>query len=302
MKIVFVGNFDVPYSTESHHAWTWRHLGHEVVTLQQNRTSEAQVLDACRDAQVFQFTHTHSWPSPITMDTVAKIRAMGVKSFSYHLDKYFGIGARQASYLEHPSFHLDYFFSTDGGHDEGWRAAGINHVYLEPGIVEYATYLGTSKEPTIDVLFTGSVGYHAEYPFRPAMAAALAANYGSRFQVRTGVREAPLNDLYAAATVCVGDHIFAGTPLYVSDRLFESVGRGAFIIYPHTPGVTDQIPGLVTYKPQDIQDLISKIDYFLDKGHESERVERRNLSFEHVKKNGTYTQRLQKVLDILFKV
>lgn len=299
MRVAFVGNFDVPWSTESHHAWTWRQMGHEVIQLQENRTSEHQVLEACRGSQIFQFTHTHGWNCPVTMSTVSQIHAMGVKSFSYHLDRYFGIGSRQENYLSHPSFHLNYFFSTDGGNEEGWRVAGINHVYLPPAVVAYGAYLGTPREPRIDVLFTGSVGYHAEYPFRPRMAAALQHNYGNRFQVRTGVREAPLNDLYASAKVCVGDHIFAGSPLYVSDRLFETVGRGGFIIYPDTPGVTDLIPGLVTYKPQDTDDLIHKIDYFLDLAHESERIERRNLSHEWVKKNGTYTNRLQKVLDTI---
>ena len=299
MRITFLGNFDCIWSTESHHAWTWRKMGHEVIQLQENRTSEKQVLDACRESQIFQFTHTHGWNCPVTMQTVSQIHAMGVKTFSYHLDRYFGIGSRQSSYLSHPSFHLNYFFSTDGGNEAGWKNAGINHIYLPPAVVEYGAYLSTPREPQIDVLFTGSVGYHAEYPFRPRMVAALTHNYGTRFQVRNGVRESPLNDLYAAAKVCVGDHIFAGSPLYVSDRLFETVGRGGFIIYPDTPGITDLIPGLVTYKPQDENDLIHKIDYFLDLAHESERLERRNLAFEWVKKHGTYTNRLQKVLDIL---
>lgn len=299
MKIAFVGNFDCIWSTESHHAWTWRKMGHEVIQLQENRTSEKQVLDACRESQIFQFTHTHGWNCPVTMQTVSQIHAMGVKTFSYHLDRYFGIGSRQSSYLSHPSFHLNYFFSTDGGNEAGWKNAGINHIYLPPAVVEYGAYLSTPREPQIDVLFTGSVGYHAEYPFRPRMVAALTHNYGTRFQVRNGVRESPLNDLYAAAKVCVGDHIFAGSPLYVSDRLFETVGRGGFIVYPDTPGITDLIPGLVTYKPQDENDLIHKIDYFLDLAHESERLERRNLAFEWVKKHGTYTNRLQKVLDIM---
>lgn len=302
MKIVFVGNFDVPYSTESHHAWTWRRMGHEVVQLQQNRTSEIEVLNACQSAQVFQFTHTHGWPCPVTMDTVAKIRAMGVKSFSYHLDKYFGIGSRQASYLEHPSFHLDYFFSTDGGNEDGWRAAGINHVYLEPGVVEYGAHTSLPNEQ-IDVLFTGSTNYHLEYPFRPQMVAALQSNYGNRFQVRTGVREAPLNALYASATCVVGDHIFAGEPYYWSDRLPETAGRGGFIIYPKVKGLEEyENNGLTTYEPQNVSDLIHKIDYFLDKAHEPERIDRRNRVHEYVKKHQTYSNHLKKVLDILFKV
>lgn len=299
MKIVFIGNHDVSFSTESHHAWTWRHMGHEVIQLQENRTSLSQILDACQRAQLLQFTHTHGWDFPgCSMALVSHLQEMKIPSFSYHLDRYFGIGSRQADYLKHPSFHLDYFFSTDGGNAEGWKAAEINHHYLPPGVVEYGAYMATPNEQ-IDVLFAGSVGYHAEYPFRPKMVEALRSNYGNRFQVRTGVREAPLNTLYASAKVIVGDHIFAGSPLYVSDRLFETIGRGGFIIYPDTPGITDLIPGLVTYKPQDVVDLIQKIDYFLDSAHEAERVERRHEAHQWVKANGTYTVRLRQILAIM---
>ena len=299
MRVTFVGNFDVPFSTESHHAWTWRKMGHEVIQLQQNRTTEAQVLDACRQSQLFQFTHTHGWPCPVSMETVSQIRDMGVKSFSYHLDKYFGIGARQAGYLEHPSFHLDYFFSTDGGSERQWNAAGVNHHWISPGVVEYGAYLGAPNEQ-IDVLFTGSEHYHAEYPFRQHLVSSLRANYGNRFQVRQGVREAPLNTLYAGATVCVGDHIFAGTPYYWSDRLPESAGRGAFIIYPRTQGLEEyEKNGLITYEPQNAEDLIKKIDFFLDKSYECDRIERRNQLHEYVKHNHTYTQKLNQILTIM---
>jgi hypothetical protein len=299
MRIVFVGNFDVPFSTESHHVWTWERLGHEVIKLQENRTNAQQIIDACRGAQLFQWTHTHGWNFPgEAMSLVEQIRAMGIPSFSYHLDRYFGIRNRENDYLQHPSFHLDYFFSTDGGNADGWKAVGVNHHYLLPGVVEYGAYLGQPNEQ-IDVLFTGSVGYHAEYPFRPKMAASLQSTYGNRFQVRTNVREAPLNALYASAKVIVGDHIFAGAPLYCSDRLFETVGRGGFIIYPDTPGITDLIPGLVIYRPQDAQDLVEKIDYYLDPAHEQERLWRRDSAFSWVRQHGTYTNRLQEILRMM---
>lgn len=298
--VAFVGNFDAPFCSESHYAWTFEQkLGWRVIRLQENRTSASEVIRQCENVDLFFWVHTHSWEIPNAESIAAYVKEKGIPSFSYHLDRYFGISAREGEYLRHPSFHLDFFFSTDGGNDEGWRAAGVNHIFLEPGVVEYEAYLGTAREPVIDVLFTGSVGYHSEYPFRPRMAAALAANYGPRFQVRTGVREQALNDLYAAATVCVGDHIFAGSPMYCSDRLFETVGRGGFIIYPDTPGITNKIPGLATYKPQDTQDLINKIDYFLDKGHEKERLERRDASFAYVRQYGTYTQRLSEILKIV---
>jgi hypothetical protein len=294
MRVVFIGNFDVPFSTESHHAWTWERLGHEVIKLQENRTCLWEIISACNQADLLSWTHTHGWH----ILCEEQIPSIHIPSFSYHLDRYFGIQNRESDYLSHPSFHLNYFFSTDGGNDDGWKRAGINHRYLPAGVVEYGCFLD-NRPVDIPVLFTGSVGYHHEYAFRPAMVAALQANYGERFQVRTNVREKALNELYASARVCVGDHIFAGAPLYTSDRLFETVGRGGFLIYPDTPGVTDLIPGLVTYRPQDIQDLIAKIDYYLDPAHEQERLWRRDLAFNWVRQHGTYTNRLQEVLRVM---
>ena len=92
----------------------------------------------------------------------------------------------------------------------------------------------------------------------------------------------------------MGDHCFAGQPYYWSDRLPETCGRGGFLLYPRTEGIT--IPTAL-YKPQDMGDLIQKIDYYL--AHDDERLQIRDAAFEHVKKNDTYTQRLQEVLRVI---
>lgn len=120
--------------------------------------------------------------------------------------------------------------------------------------------------------------------------------FASNFRVYGGIRENELNNLYATARVVVGDHCFAGQPRYCSDRLFETTGRGGFLIYPETEGITEEIPGLITYKPQDLDDLISKIKYWLDDDNQAERIRRRNQTHEWVKKNATYTNRMQFLL------
>ena len=304
MRIAFVGNFEVPFSTESHHKWTWEQMGHEVITFQQNRLHDDEdIIQALekQNIQLFQATSTHGWPC-FTMRTVEKLRELKIPSFSYHLDKYFGIGSREGSYLDHPSFHLDWFFSTDGNpaHANDWKKAGINHYYMPPGVVEYGTSYGRTSDSVIPIVFAGSVGYHAEYKFRPEMVHALHANYGENFRVVTGVREQALNDLFASSTCVVGDHIFAGEPYYWSDRLPESAGRGAFIVYPFVRGLEDYVEhGLVTYEPQNVQDLINKLDYYLDKGHEAERIERRNSVHNFVKSHCTYTHILNRILKVM---
>ena len=301
MKIVFVGNFDVPFSTESHHRWTWEHMGHQVVALQENRTTTEAILGACKGAQLLSITHTHGYPMGGTLpaeEMLQKVRDMGVPSFSYHLDLYFGLNTldkRDQRTGDHWSWKVDHFFSTDGSHEAEYKARGVNHHYLPPGVVEYGCFKGTPCEIfASDIGFVGSIGYHPEYPFRTRMVEALKKHYGARFRTYAGMREAALNNVYASIKVVVGDHCFAGQPYYWSDRLPETCGRGGFLLYPRTEGLT--IPTAL-YAPQDIGDLIRQIDYWL--ANDAQREEIRNLAFEHVKQNDTYTQRLQEVLRVI---
>jgi hypothetical protein len=301
VKIAFLGNFGPIHSTESHHAITWEKLGHQVVKLQEGSATTEQVLAACQGAQVFQWTHTHSWALPGLLqpeEMLDKIHAMGVKSFSYHLDVYFGLNAwdrRDELVGKHPSWKVQYFFSTVGSKDAEFKARGVNHFWLPPAVVESGCYEGIRQESlATDVGFAGSVNYHPEYPFRPQMIQALREYYGPRFRVFQGQREKALNDLYASIKVMVGDHCFAGQPRYWSDRLPETCGRGGFIVYPETEGLT--IP-VVTYEPQNVDSLIEAIDQHLLDSTTREFVRKR--CFNWVRINDTYTQRLQEVLKVM---
>lgn len=301
MRIAFLGNFGVPYSTESHHAWTWEKLGHHVTRLQEGRATTDEVLEACRGAQIFQYTHTHGWSTPgsiLITEMLDRIHEMGVKSFSFHLDVYFGLEAwdhRDSLVGKHPSWKTQYWFSTVGSKDAEFKQRGVNHYFLPPGVVEYGCYEG-KYEPSlaVDVGFAGSVNYHPEYPFRGQMVQTLQSHYGSRFRLFQGYREQNLNNLYASVKVMVGDHCFAGEPKYWSDRCPETCGRGGFIVYPRTEGLC--IPTAV-YEPQNVNDLIAKVDYYL--AHEAEREEIRKRCFLHTKMHDTYTVRLQEILKVM---
>lgn len=292
--IAVLGNHMVSFTTESELVWSLEHLGHKVVKFQESCDTTDKIIDVCRaeKVQLLIYIHTHGWGITGTRtveEMITLLRAEGVKTCSFHLDRFWSIPNREARIGNEPFWKTDVCFTADGGNQEGFAAKGVNHVWLPPAVVERGVHFG-SPNAELDVIFTGSVNYHPEYPFRPQMAATLRNHYGARFQVFQGVREERLNNLYASAKVCVGDHIFAGCPRYWSDRLPETIGRGGFIIYPRTEGI--DIPGLVTYTPQDTKDLIDKVDYFLDPAHEDERKERLVSAHEWVKKYDTYTQRM----------
>lgn len=302
MKIAILGNFNVVYSTESHLAWTWRDMGHEVIQLQEDRTSTDAVVTACRehDVKLFQWIHTHGWNTPGTRSLdqmLADVRALGVKTCSFHLDRYWGLNVadgRENRVGAHPFFHTDTVFTADGGNQDRFASRGINHKWLPPAVVKYGCYLGEPQPGIPPVIFTGAEGYHPEYPFRPQVVQRLRRAFGADFRQIQGYREAALNNLYASTRVVAGDSCFAGSPYYWSDRVPEVCGRGGFLIFPETPGL--EISGLVTYIPQNADDLIDKIRYYLDPENEPARRSHMLRAHEHVKAHDTYNNRMQTIL------
>lgn len=304
--IAILGNFEVPYCTESELAWTLaERLGHNVIKLQENRVNVEEVITGARDraAKLLIWVHTHGWEVPGDQyKMISTLRASGIKTCSFHLDRFWGLNIldqRQDRIGTHAFWRTDKVFTADGGNDEKFAALGINHVWMPPAVVERdCTFGNASLQFNCPIAFTGADGYHPEYPFRPMLLSRLRETYGpSNFRVYQGVRQQTLNDLYASVKVLVGDSCFAGSDRYWSDRVPETIGRGGFLIYPKTPGL--EIPGLVTYEPQNIEDLVKKINFWIDDDNKSDRIRRRNEAHEWVKKNATYTNRMQTLLETM---
>ena len=304
MRIALLGNFSVGFSTESELFWTLEErLGHEVVRLQENKIPTHEVVSTCRErgVKLFIYVHTHGWDVVGNISTdrmIEDLRNAGIKTCSFHLDRFWGLNTldqREDRIGTHAFWKTDVVFTADGGNDAKFAERGIKHVWLPPAVVERDCYFGKpSLQFNSPLCFAGADGYHPEYPFRSMLVTRLRELYGANFRVYQGIREAPLNDLYATVRVVVGDHCFAGAPRYWSDRVPETIGRGGFLIAPATEGL--EIPGLVTYEPQDIEDLRKKINYFIDDDHQTERIQLRNAAHEDVKKNHTYTNRMQTLL------
>ena len=138
-------------------------------------------------------------------------------------------------------------FTPDGDPaSEAWFAEqGINHVYVPPAVVSDECTVGNYRpELDHDVIFVGSKHYHPEWPHRGELLAWLEATYGDRFKRYGGdvqvMRGQDLNDLYASAKVVVGDSLcLPGHTRYWSDRYYETVGRGGFLIAPCVPGIEE---------------------------------------------------------------
>lgn len=308
MNVVFLGNFDVPYSTENDFAKTYEKLGHKVTKLQENRTTTSKILQACERADLFHYVHTHSWETPGLHSMEYVLEHLNCYSISVHLDYWRGL-AREKDVGNHPFWKTDFVFTADGGSNDWYREKGINHYYSPAGILEDSCYLGQKDERfSFDVVFVGSKGYHPEWAYRPQLINWLESIYQEKFERVAGdtrhgtIRGAELNNLYNSAKVIVGDTLCLNFnhPDYYSDRLFETVGRGGFLIFPKIKGIEKMFKlgeELITYEFGNFDQLKGLIDYYLE--HEEERDKIRLAGMERVKNEHTYTHRLSKILETL---
>ena len=304
MKIAYLGNHVPQHSTESHISATLESMGHQVDRLQENDVDIDMIVHTANQANLFLWTRTRGW---LRCNGKEMLRRIRVTTASYHLDLYCKI-SRQLEIPNDPWWRTDVVFTPDGGSDAFWKEHRINHVYQKAGVFKPECYI--PKVPLItDVVFVGSYGYHEEWPYRPRLVDYLRETYGDRFKKygnpETTVRGDKLNHVYAGAKVVVGDTLCPGFdhPNYWSDRVYETLGRGGFLIHPWIKGMQEEfIDGvhLCYYEYGDFKELKRLIDYYVT--HDKEREDIRLTGHYHVKENCTYDDRLQTALHKISQV
>ena len=308
-RIGYIGNWGPSHSTENHRAWGFRELGHEVREFQENGTLARDLMAAMPDLDLLLYSHTHDPNYNIKglVDVFIEYERAGVPTGSAHLDRWLWL-ARERDMGVEATWFTKYLWMADMSPEmvEKLEVLGIRDRahYLQPGVHAAECY---QAEPDHDqfphpIVFVGSKGYHPEYPWRPEMVDKLHRTYGDDFGHYGGggicnLRGHDLNVLLATAEVVVGDTCFGGRPNYVSDRYYETRGRGGFLLHPHVEGV-DHV-GVGHYEPCDFDSLRDQIDYY--RANEGEREAMRYLGHWEVKEHGTYTNRGQQILETIFE-
>lgn len=311
-KITFLGNFGVAFSSESHHKKSLEALGHEIIALQETQTNSETILDEAMKSDMFVWVHTHGWETPgsISMDMVLRyLKQAKIPSITYHLDLWLGL-KRQADLSKDSVYKsIEYFFTCDKQMATWFnKNTSVKGRYLPAGVLdEECKKFDLNNSWTIknDVIFVGSRGYHPEWPYRPQLIDWLRSTYTDKFTHIGGdgdtgtIRGLELNNVYSNSKVAVGDslNIDFKYPYYWSDRLYESIGRGGFTIFPYIEGVEDEFDinkELIVYKFGDFEELKEKIDYFINNDNEREKI--REAGFKKVINNYTYKNRWQSIL------
>lgn len=314
MKVTFLGNHSVSYSSETHHCEALESLGHSINRIQEGAINGRDLRAQALEADMFVWVHSHGrpvtndmrgWPGPaVAMSALLDELRNNAKivTATYHLDLFAAIPGRWNEYVKHDYIvgGLEHFFTVDSlmadWLNENTRTTGH---WLPPGVHEPECYMAKPQNP-VDVCFVGSRKYHPEWPDRPKLVDWLEARYAHRFRgygadFGKSVRGAALNQVYADAKVVVGDSFCPGYNYqghYWSDRCTETLGRAGFLIHPRVPymdEVFEDRKHLAYYDFGDMDQLEHLINYYLE--HSDEREEIRVTGHEYVKANHTYRQR-----------
>lgn len=315
LTIAYVGNFGPRHSTENHVALSLRENGHTVVPHQEDALHRGEaggwpgladtVLGQGADLVLWTRTWQHERPEE-QEQALLDLRAAGVFTASYHLDLYLGLD-REEQIGREAFWRTDLVCTADGFlPDDEWAARfGVNHRWVRAGVLREECQPGTLNPQYVsDVAFVGSHRrYHDEWPYRPELLRMLTTHYGERFAKwpRGGrsVRNEALNDLYASAKVIVGDSLCVGfdRPRYWSDRVYETIGRGGFLIHPYIEGMEDEFTDgehLRFYPFGDFAELRRLIDHYVL--HDNERQAIAGAGQAHVREHCTYTHRTQELV------
>lgn len=299
-KILYFGSFDKPYDTEVYVANTLESLGHSVDRKCTTKTSNQELKDLLIKDYDFVMLSKGWFPDEETAQRLLK--ESGKKTIGWFWDLCWGT-PRENLLSKHHLFKADIVFTSDGGNRD-WKKYGINHVTLRQGIYEPEAVKGNVQyKYSYDVAFVGTLVHESAFNWkhRSDLVNFLKDYYGKRFVHLgggDGVRNLELNDVYASVKVIVGDSVAA--PHYWSNRIYETLGRNGFLIFPMVEGLDKEFTPykhFVPYEYFNFTSLAEKIDYFIE--HKDEREKIRSEGFKYCKENHTYTLRCKQLVDYI---
>ncbi len=294
MKIAYIGRFQ-RMDDEEYIALGFEKIGCEVFRIEESNPSEeiCKQIDEIKPDLVLWAKLKVDKPALV----VAHCKYHQYTTACWVFDLYIGY-QREHQLSSHPAFKADYVFTTDGGHDEEFKAMGINHHCVRQGIANAECYLEPIHKP-MGVVFVGTDNTYNKY--RTEMLG-VVMKYTRSFQwIGRGdareMRGTALNRLYAKTHVVVGDSVYS--PHYWSNRIVETLGRGGFLIHPDVPGLKEEYPHLVTYERGDWQHLRNLIYYHSQPQFQEKREELIHKNFEWVRDHYTVDKKCAELLSYI---
>lgn len=302
MRIAIIGEHRHRWTLPANLAKAAEDMGHKVTAI--NEATWDGSLEAGSEFIIYSPIMGRGPEHDIVRARFAECDRAGIPVVSWHLDL-FPRMPRESEVPSHPMFSASLVVTTDADEDF-WRAKGINHLHMLPGVDEYACRVADQdKSLRHDVVFVGARSVPG-YPARTAFLEAIEREVQlTVYEHGSGMRGSQLAALYASARVVLGDSVLAGeVPGYTSDRLYETLGRGGRLVYPEIEGVTfqPQYTNLVAdyapcrrFEPGDTVGAVECVVAALNCDAETERKERL-AAVAWAKAGHTYRHRLEALL------
>lgn len=115
-----------------------------------------------------------------------------------------------------------------------------------------------------DVAFTGSL-----YGERYDWAKRLSERFKSQFKAYNDIFNDDLADLCASVKIFVAPK-FPSDDYYWSNRVYEIIGRGGFLIHPYCEGLKEEFPDLPMYR--DEEEMYEMIEHYLKDSEHREQL------------------------------
>lgn len=297
--IVYIGDFSVSYSTELYIAKALESLGYNVLKFQENNFL---IQDAKRSVDELKLLNpvlvmfSKGCPAGDAKGFIEELKKNKIPTCLWLFDLYFGLPVDRMRLLakKFPPYNVETIFSTDGGHDKEWKELGINHKTLRQGIHEpEAIYFDWDKRK--EIIFVGGDAFGNRKKLLTWLREQKGSNFEWYGQRHNKVRGIELNKIYGSSCIVVGDS--QPSPNYWSNRVYETLGRGGFLLHPRVEGIESEFEDgkhLVLYERDNLHELDFLIRYYLD--HPAEREAIRRAGFEHCKANYTYQHRCKELM------
>lgn len=300
-NILYVGNFSKNSVGEPEIARAFTKVGHNVKILEEFSTGFEKIKTEVNRG-IYDFLLFAKFRVAPTPEIIKFFREMKIPKVCWLFDLYWGQGREiLLTSREIPMCYSTIAFTTDGGHERLFKRMRVNHRILRQGIEE-GNKIGKPIYPTkAEIGFVGTINRGRPRLYRNQLINFLKETYGLRFEhfgQGGDIRHEALNNLLATLKIVVGDS--ANSPFYWSNRIYETVGRGGFLIHPKILGLDKEFKyykHFIPYSYGDFKGLKEKIDYYLTRPRERDAVRWEGYKYCH--ENHTYTDRVVELINIL---
>jgi len=282
MKIVYLGNHN-PYAlnTEKKVVKAFHQLGHTVDQVDERNWNIYDLIKRTKVSDLFLF-HKGIRFGKSLRDLVDLLSHVPCKKALWYFDY---VWQERERFMEIVAPLVDYGFMTDGSFVK--RSGHDNLIILRQGC-EKQRKGKKKKKYEYDIVFTGSI-----FGSREILVNGLKKNYGDRFKHFDNVFGREFYDLCASAKIMVAPK-FPSNDFYWSNRIYETLGAGGFLIHPKCEGLKEEYEEYKHFVPYvDGDHLKYLIDYYLERPKEREKIAKAGR--EHTLKNYTYKHRVKEL-------